>query len=48
VSVVSYESNLSAPAIKLWNDTRHVKASNHKNANAEAQQKETSLWPQSQ
>jgi len=28
VSAVSYENNLTGPAIKLWNDTRHVKAPN--------------------
>jgi probable phosphoglycerate mutase len=48
VSVVSYENSLSGPAIKLWNDTRHVKASNHKDETVETHPKETSLWPQSQ
>jgi probable phosphoglycerate mutase len=28
LSALGYENNLSAPVIRLWNDTRHVKASN--------------------
>jgi len=48
VSAVSYENNLSGPAIKLWNDTRHVKASKGTDAGVRNQEKEASLWPQSQ
>jgi probable phosphoglycerate mutase len=29
VSALGYESNLSKPVIRLWNDTHHVDASTH-------------------
>jgi broad specificity phosphatase PhoE len=48
VSVLSYENNLSAPVIELWNDTRHVKASNLRETDVRTKLKETSLWPQRQ
>jgi broad specificity phosphatase PhoE len=48
VSALSYENNLSGPVIQLWNDTRHVKASNLKETDVQTKLKETSLWPQRQ
>src|ERR1700722_5899046 len=33
VSAVGYENKISSPVIELWNDTRHVKATNHKGPN---------------
>jgi broad specificity phosphatase PhoE len=48
VSVLGYENDISQPAIQLWNDTSHLKASNHRGADAEGRPKETSLWPQRQ
>jgi broad specificity phosphatase PhoE len=48
VSVLGYENNPSAPVIQLWNDTRHVKASNLRDSNLETQLKENSLWAQKQ
>jgi probable phosphoglycerate mutase len=47
VSALGYESNLSSPVIELWNDTRHVKASDLNNSDVQNQQKETS-WAQKQ
>jgi broad specificity phosphatase PhoE len=49
VSAVSYEGSLSGPAIRLWNDNRHVEASNHTEstgADPQIQLKETSSWAQ--
>jgi len=46
VSVLGYENNLSTPVIQLWNDTRHVKASNMAEAGVKTRPKENSLWPQ--
>jgi broad specificity phosphatase PhoE len=43
VSTVGYENNLSAPVIQLWNDTRHVNASNLGDAYAITQLEENSL-----
>jgi probable phosphoglycerate mutase len=48
VSALGYENNLSGPVIELWNDTRHVKASNQRDTDIQTQLKETSLWPQRQ
>jgi broad specificity phosphatase PhoE len=48
LSALGYENNLSAPVIELWNDTRHVRASNLRDTDVQTQLKETSLWPQSQ
>ena len=48
VSALSYENNLSGPVIQLWNDTRHVKVSNHKITDAKTQPKEDSSWAQKQ
>jgi broad specificity phosphatase PhoE len=48
VSALSYENNLSGPVIQLWNDTRHVKVSNHRVTDAKTQPKENSSWAQSQ
>lgn len=48
VSGVGYENSLSEPVIELWNDTRHVKASNLRDRNGQTQAKETSLWAQKQ
>jgi probable phosphoglycerate mutase len=48
VSSLGYENNLSAPVIELWNDTRHVKASNLRDTDVQTQPKETSLWAQRQ
>jgi broad specificity phosphatase PhoE len=48
VSVVGYENSLTGPVIELWNDTRHVKASNPRGADSKTQLKETSLWAQKQ
>jgi broad specificity phosphatase PhoE len=42
VSALSYENNRSAPVIELWNDTRHVKASNRRPSEAKTQPKEDS------
>jgi broad specificity phosphatase PhoE len=42
VSALSYENNLSCPVIQLWNDTRHVKVSNHGFAKTTTQLKENS------
>jgi probable phosphoglycerate mutase len=36
VSMLGYESNLSAPVIGLWNDTQHVKASNLKETDVQS------------
>jgi probable phosphoglycerate mutase len=46
VSVLGYEADLSEPVIQLWNDDRHVKASNRRGAETEPRPKETALWPQ--
>jgi broad specificity phosphatase PhoE len=48
VSALSYENNLSGPVVQLWNDTRHVKVSNHGVTDAKTQPKEDSSWAQSQ
>jgi broad specificity phosphatase PhoE len=48
VSVLGYENDISQPAIQLWNDTSHLKASNPRGADAERRPKETSSWPQRQ
>jgi broad specificity phosphatase PhoE len=48
LSALGYEHNLSWPVIQLWNDTRHVRASNLRDTNVQTQLKETSLWPQRQ
>jgi broad specificity phosphatase PhoE len=48
VSGVGYENSLFEPVIELWNDTRHVKASNLRDRNGQTQAKETSLWAQKQ
>lgn len=44
VSVLGYENGLSSPAICLWNDTQHVKASNGTGNAVQTQSKETALW----
>ena len=48
VSALSYENNLAGPVIRLWNDTRHVKVSNHRVADAINRPKEDSSWAQRQ
>ena len=48
VSLLGYENKLTAPVIELWNDTRHVKASNTKGADIQTQAEVTSTWPQRQ
>lgn len=48
VSALSYENNLSRPVIQLWNDTRHVKASDPGVTDAKSQSRENQLWPQRQ
>jgi broad specificity phosphatase PhoE len=48
LSALSYEHNPSWPVIQLWNDTRHVGASNLKDTEVQTQLKDTSLWPQRQ
>ena len=48
LSALSYEHNPSSPVIQLWNDTRHVGASNLKDTEVQTQLKDTSLWPQRQ
>jgi broad specificity phosphatase PhoE len=48
LSALGYEHNLSWPVIQLWNDTRHVRASNLRDTDVQTQLKETSLWPQRQ
>jgi broad specificity phosphatase PhoE len=48
LSALSYESNLSAPVIQLWNDSRHVDASNQRGTGVQTQPKETSPWAQKQ
>ncbi len=42
VSAVGYENKLTGPVIELWNDTRHVKASNYKGTNLQVHLKEAS------
>ena len=47
VSALGYENNPSHPAIQLWNDTTHVKASsNVTDRVVQTQSKETPLWAQ--
>jgi broad specificity phosphatase PhoE len=48
VSVLGYEMNLSAPVIQLWNDTRHVKASNPGDNGSKSKPEENSIWAQRQ
>ena len=48
VSSLGYENGLSHPAIQLWNDTRHVKASNGIGNDVQTQSKETRIWAQKQ
>lgn len=43
LSVLSYEDNLSAPVIQLWNDARHVEASNGSGRILQTRRKETSV-----
>lgn len=43
LSVLSYEDNLSAPVIQLWNDARHVEASNGSGSILQTRRKETSV-----
>jgi broad specificity phosphatase PhoE len=40
VSALSYENNLSGPVIRLWNDTRHVEASDSGVTNVKSQSEE--------
>jgi broad specificity phosphatase PhoE len=48
VSALSYENNLSRPVIRLWNDTRHVEASESGVTDVKSQSGENQLWPQRQ
>src|SRR4029077_5288042 len=48
VSALGYENNLSAPVIRLWNDIRHVKASDPRDTDVKTQPEENSLWAQRQ
>jgi broad specificity phosphatase PhoE len=48
LSALGYEHNLSWPVIQLWNDNRHVRASNLRDNDVPTQPKETSPWPQRQ
>ena len=36
LSALGYENNLSEPVIRLWNDTRHVKAANLRGTDVQA------------
>lgn len=46
LSAVGYENTLSEAAIRLWNDTSHLKASNLRDSDVQAGAKESSLWAQ--
>ena len=47
VSTLSYENNISAPVIQLWNDTSHLKISEHRATDAKTKNSNRSGSPRS-
>jgi broad specificity phosphatase PhoE len=49
LSALGYENNQTSPVIRLWNDTKHVRAaSNLRDTDVQTRVKESSAWPQRQ
>jgi broad specificity phosphatase PhoE len=48
VSTLGYENGFSHPVIQLWNDTKHVKASNGISNAVQSPSKDTPIWAQRQ